>query len=147
MRKALLVIPGYCIGLGGLLLITYRTVLAVLSESKAVIVHVNSFGEQYLDLACLVFLWIVCLVGLSSLSTLMSEKKDKRLLCSETPRDDAWITPMTSLGHTTSFHSTPLVMVPEDPDTEWYPTAQNESLGVGSPGGVSLSVLIETQEF
>jgi hypothetical protein len=75
MRKTLLVFLGYCVGLGGLVLITYRTLLAVGSESKAIMVQVNRFGEQYLDLVCLVFLWVVCLVGLLSLSSMVKEGK------------------------------------------------------------------------
>jgi|GEM_PF-6042612 len=75
MRKTLLVFPGYCVGLGGLLLITYRTFLAIGSENNAITIQVNRFGEQYLDLICLIFLWIVCFVGIWSLSSLVHEKK------------------------------------------------------------------------
>lgn len=74
MKKLLLVLPGYCVGLGGLLLITYRTLLAIGSESKTITVQVNMFGEQYLDVVSLVFLWVVCLVGLLSLGVLVTEK-------------------------------------------------------------------------
>jgi hypothetical protein len=75
MKKTLLVLLGYGIGLGGLVLITYRTLLAVGTESKAITISVNRFGEQYVDLACLVFLWGVCVVGLLSLSSLLKEEK------------------------------------------------------------------------
>jgi hypothetical protein len=74
MKKLLLVLPGYCVGLGGLLLITYRTLRAIGSESKTITVQVNMFGEQYLDVVSLVFLWVVCLVGLLSLWLLVTEK-------------------------------------------------------------------------
>jgi hypothetical protein len=77
MKKRWLVFPGYCVGLGGLLLITYRTLLAVGSESKAIIVHVNQFGEQYLDIVCLVFLWVVCLIGLYCLLSLRMKETKK----------------------------------------------------------------------
>lgn len=75
MKKLLLILPGYCVGLGGLLLITYRTLLAIASESKTITVQVNRFGEQYLDVVSLVFLWVVCLVGLLSLTLVVTEKK------------------------------------------------------------------------
>jgi hypothetical protein len=78
MRKTLWVLPGYCVGLGGLALITYRTLLAVSSESKSVILQVNRFGEQYVDLVCLVFLWVVCVIGLLSLSSAVREKTSRR---------------------------------------------------------------------
>ena len=76
MKKTLLVLLGYGIGLGGLVLITYRTLLAVGAESKAITISVNRFGEQYLDLVCLVFLWVVCVVGLLSLSSLVRDGKN-----------------------------------------------------------------------
>ena len=85
MRKTLLVLPGYCVGVGGLLLITYRTLLAVGSEGKAINVQVNRFGEQYLDLACLLFLWVVCLVGLWSLSSVVHEKKSNDAVIEKKP--------------------------------------------------------------
>jgi hypothetical protein len=73
MDRKLLVLPGYLVGCGGLALITYRTILAFFSSSKAIMVHVNRFGEQYVDLVLLFFLWIVCLVGLWSLSKLLKQ--------------------------------------------------------------------------
>lgn len=75
MKKTLLVLLGYGIGLGGLAMITYRTLLAVGTESKAITISVNHFGEQYLDLVCLVFLWVVCVVGLLSLSSVLRDGK------------------------------------------------------------------------
>ena len=73
MNKKLLLIPGYLVGCGGLALITYRTVLAFSSSSKAITVQVNRYGEQYLDLVALVLLWAVCVVGLWSLTQLLKE--------------------------------------------------------------------------
>ena len=73
--KKLFVLPGYVIGLGALVLITYRTLLAFGAESKAITVHMNRFGEQYLDLLCLVFLWGVCVVGLLSLLPVVHDRK------------------------------------------------------------------------
>jgi hypothetical protein len=74
MKKLFFILPGYCVGFGGLLLITYRTLLAFGSESKAITVHVNRFGEAYLDVIALVFLWMMVLVGLLTLSRMMREK-------------------------------------------------------------------------
>ena len=55
--------------------------IAFFSESKSVIVHVNKFGEQYLDIVSLVVLWIVCLGGLLVLFwTSKKEKKSKKPL-------------------------------------------------------------------
>ena len=76
MKKTLLVLLGYGIGLGGLVLITYRMLLAVVTESKTITISVNRFGEQYLDLVCLVFLWVVCVVGLLSLSSVVRDRKN-----------------------------------------------------------------------
>jgi len=69
MKKTWFVLPGYCVGLGCLVLITYRTLLAVSSPGKVILVSVNQFGEQYLDVVALAFLWVVCLVGLLCLSS------------------------------------------------------------------------------
>ena len=76
MKKLWLVFPGYCIGLGGLVLITYRTMLAVLSQSKEITLQVNRYGEQYMDLFVLCFLWTVCAIGLWSLFRLMKDREN-----------------------------------------------------------------------
>lgn len=76
MKKLLLVFPGYCIGLGGLLLITYRTFLAAVSGSKTITLQVNRYGEQYLDVLILCFLWVTCAIGLRSLSQLIRKQED-----------------------------------------------------------------------
>jgi hypothetical protein len=78
MQKTLLVLPGYLVGLGGLVVITYRTLVAVFSGSGSVLVQVNRFGEQYLDLVGLVFLWVVCVVGVVSLTLLVREKTKEK---------------------------------------------------------------------
>jgi hypothetical protein len=72
--RRLLLVPGYVVGLGGLTLITIRTVLAVMSSGKAVTVQVNRFGEQYVDLILLGMLWVICLVGVWSLSLLLKDQ-------------------------------------------------------------------------
>jgi len=74
MNKKLLLVPGYLVGCGGLALITYRTVLAFSTSSKAIMVQVNRYGEQYLDLVALGLLWVVCIVGLWALRHLVTER-------------------------------------------------------------------------
>jgi hypothetical protein len=74
MKKHTLILSGYYVGLGGLLLITLRTLHAVGTETKSITVNVNRFGEQYLDLACLLFLWAVCIIGFSSLWSLRTKE-------------------------------------------------------------------------
>ena len=73
MKNKLLIVPGYLIGIGSLFIITYRTLLAFFSESKSVTINVNRYGEQYADIAFLVVIWIVCLVGLVYLYIAMRE--------------------------------------------------------------------------
>lgn len=63
IRDKLLVIPGYLTGLGCLLIITYRTLIAFFSEGKSIIIHINSYGEQFLDIISLIVIWIICLLG------------------------------------------------------------------------------------
>ena len=50
-------------GICCLFLITYRTAIAFLSESKAITVYINKFGEQYFDLVAVVIIWIICIMG------------------------------------------------------------------------------------
>ena len=75
MNKKLLIVPGYLVGIGGVFLITYRTLLAFFSESKSITIQVNRYGEQYGDIVVLVFIWIVCVVGMVSLSSLLKDEK------------------------------------------------------------------------
>ena len=79
MKKNLLILPGYLVGIGSLLLITYRTFLAFFSQSKSITINVNRYGEQYGDIAVLVFIWIVCVMGLYSLFILMKEQKSENV--------------------------------------------------------------------
>jgi len=73
MKNKLLIVPGYLVGIGSLFIITYRTLLAFFSESKSVTIHVNRYGEQYADIAFLIVIWSVCLVGLVYLYLVMRE--------------------------------------------------------------------------
>ena len=83
MKNKLLIVPGYLVGIGSLFIITYRTLLAFFSESKAVTIHVNRYGEQYADIAFLIVIWIVCLVGLIYLYIVMREGKIRKVLESD----------------------------------------------------------------
>ena len=75
MKKKLFVIPGYLAGIGSLFVLTYSTLLAFFSESKSVTIFVNRFGEQYADIAILIFIWIICLLGLIYLYLLLKGEK------------------------------------------------------------------------
>ena len=86
MEKRLLILPEYLVGMGGLLLITYRTLLAFFSESKSVTIQVNRYGEQYGDIAVLVFIWIVCVVGVVSLVALLKVPKGETVSTGNIPR-------------------------------------------------------------
>ena len=75
-----------------LLLITYRTLIAFFSESKSIVVSINKFGEQFIDLFALVIIWIIILVGLFVLLWMLKEEKtlkntsyssDKRLMMNQ----------------------------------------------------------------
>jgi len=67
MHKEHFILPGYLVGISCLGLITYRTLLAVGTATKAITVTVNQYGEQYLDIAFLIVMWIVSTIGLLSL--------------------------------------------------------------------------------
>lgn len=78
IKYKLLIIPGYIIGISCLLLVTYRTFIAFFSESKSVIIHINRFGEQYLDLVALVIIWLISLIGLIILILMLKDEKKIR---------------------------------------------------------------------
>ena len=67
-------ILGYIIGLSCLFLVTYRTLIAFFSESNAVIIYINKFGEQFIDIFILVIFWIICLIGLVILFKFLKEE-------------------------------------------------------------------------
>lgn len=70
-----MIVPGYIIGLSCLFIISYRTLIAFFSESKAVTIYINKFDEQFIDLFALVIIWVICLVGLIILSRMLKEEK------------------------------------------------------------------------
>jgi len=73
--KKFLILPGYIIGLSCLFLITYRTLIAFFSESKAVTIHINNFGEQFIDIIALIIIWSICLGGLFFLFKILKKEK------------------------------------------------------------------------
>lgn len=52
--------------------------IAFFSDSKSVIVNINKFGEQYLDLFALVIIWIISLVGLIILIFMLKEERQSK---------------------------------------------------------------------
>jgi len=64
IKNKLAILIGYILGLSCLFLITYRTIVAFLSNSKAITIYINRFGEQYLDLIALAVFWIISIIGL-----------------------------------------------------------------------------------
>jgi hypothetical protein len=145
MKKTWLILPGYCVGLGGLLLITYRTLLAVSSPGKVVMVSVNRFGEQYLDLVCLVFLWAVCLIGLLSLSSMVSEKKREGWSTVEHSKKDVLVNPIFSNSVSDSFtQRSALILMKDSP--EGFFTTDAASLSIDDVScSVSVSVVVQQE--
>ena len=52
--------------------------IAFFSDSKSVIVNINKFGEQYLDLFALIIIWIISLAGLIILILMLREEKQSK---------------------------------------------------------------------
>jgi hypothetical protein len=75
IKNKLFLATGYIVGLSCLFLVTYRTLIAFFSESNAVIIYVNEFGEKYIDIFALVIFWIICLVGLTFLIKFLRDEK------------------------------------------------------------------------
>ncbi|HWR27523.1 MAG TPA: hypothetical protein VN377_03690 [Candidatus Thermoplasmatota archaeon] len=146
MKKTWFVLPGYCVGLAGLLLITYRTLLAVSSPEKSILVFVNRFGEQYLDLVCLVFLWVVCLVGLLCLSSWVSEMGRRERSQAEQTRKGVLRSPVLSFDVLDSFHQRSALPMMGDVGEGFY-TAEETSLSVDeTAGSVSVSIVIQQED-
>jgi hypothetical protein len=77
-KNKLPIAPGYILGLCCLFIITYRTLIAFFSESKAVIIHVNNYNEQYIYLLALGIIWFICLFGLFILYRFLKEEKTRK---------------------------------------------------------------------
>ena len=75
MKNKMLIIPGYLVGIGSLFILTYATLIAFFSDTKSVTIHINRLGEQYVDFALLIFIWIICLMGLRYLYLILKEEK------------------------------------------------------------------------
>ena len=73
-----MILTGYIIGLSCLFLISYRTLIAFFSESKAVTIYINRFSEQFIDIFALIILWIICLVGLIYLRNILKKEKPSK---------------------------------------------------------------------
>lgn len=56
-------------------LVTYRTFIAFYSESNAVIIYINKFGEQYIDIFALIIFWFIALIGLFFILKILKEEK------------------------------------------------------------------------
>lgn len=78
IKNKLLIVPGYIIGLCCLLIVTYRTIIAFFSANKAVIIYINRFGEQFMDIFALVIIWIICIAGLIILFMILKEEKSRK---------------------------------------------------------------------
>jgi ABC-type nickel/cobalt efflux system permease component RcnA len=98
LRNTWWVLPGYGVGLGGLALITYRTMRAMVSTSKSITVQVNSYGEQYLDLLSLALLWVVSIIGMWVLWSMMKRNANTEKNPSDSPAKDALRKPLESFG-------------------------------------------------
>jgi len=146
MKKTWFVLPGYCVGLGGLLLITYRTILAMSSPEKAITVSVNRFGEQYLDLVALAFLWLVCLVGVLCLSSFVKEMKRREDLLLEQSNADGLTNPLFSFDVLDSFQKQSAVAVIGEARESFF-TADETSLSVDEKeSSVSVSVVVQQED-
>jgi hypothetical protein len=145
MKKTWLILPGYCVGLGGLLLITYRTLLAVSSPGKAILVSVNRFGEQYLDLVALAFLWVVCLVGLLCLSHFGKEMNRRKDLLVEQPKKGVLMSPVFSFDVLDSVHQRSALAVMDDTDEGFF-TSDAASLSADdATSRISVSLVVQQE--
>ena len=62
--KKSIALLGYIFSFGFLLLTIWTFICAYISPSKTVIVAINIFNEQYLDIGCFVFALIIASFGL-----------------------------------------------------------------------------------
>jgi hypothetical protein len=146
MKKTWFVLPGYCVGLTGLLLITYRTLLAISSPEKSILVSVNRFGEQYLDLVCLVFLWVVCLVGLLCLSSWVNEMSRRERSKAGQTRKGVLGSPLLSFDVLDSFHQPSGLTLMEDVGEGFYTAEEATLIMDETAGSVSVSIVIQQED-
>ena len=70
-----MIVTGYIVGLSCLFLISYRTLIAFFSESKAITIYINRFGEQFIDLFAIIIIWTICILGLIYLLRLLKKEQ------------------------------------------------------------------------
>jgi len=76
IKEKILILPGFLVGLCCLFIITYRTIIAFSSNSKAITIHINNYGEQYFDIIALIIIWIVCIISLIFLIKIIRKEKE-----------------------------------------------------------------------
>ena len=52
--------------------------IAFFSESKAITIHINNYNEQYLDIAALVVIWTIMLIGFVFMLKFMRERAPEK---------------------------------------------------------------------
>ena len=52
--------------------------IAFMSESKAITIHINNYNEQYIDIAALALIWTIMITGLIFLIRFMREKAPQK---------------------------------------------------------------------
>ena len=83
IKDRILIVTGYIVGLNCLFLISYRTLIAFFSESKAITIYINRFGEQFIDIFAIIIIWIICLIGLIFLIGLLKKEESSKQLSYE----------------------------------------------------------------
>jgi hypothetical protein len=53
--------------------------IAYLSDSNAVTIYVNKYGEQYFDIAALIIFWIICIAGMIFLLRILKKEDIKKI--------------------------------------------------------------------
>lgn len=112
------------VGIGCLILVTYRTLRAFFNGSKAVTIHINRYGEQYLDILSLIIIWIVCLVGLIVLHRILKEEGIRETMTNDTWRNTLIASDDTDIMRDPNIDSKPREVIevltkPSD-DTQLY---------------------------
>jgi hypothetical protein len=117
------------------------------SPGKAILVSVNRFGEQYLDLVALAFLWLVCLVGVLCLSSFVKEMKRREDFAFEQSNADDLRNPLFSFDVFDSFQKQSAVAVIGEARESFF-TADETFLSVDeTESSVSVSVVVQQEDF
>ena len=147
MKKVWLVLPGYCVGLGGLMLITYRTILAVSSPGKMVLVSVNQFGEQYLDVVALGFLWMVCLVGVLCLVSLERELRRKEYVTMKHTTQSVYCPPFPSIDSLGSSYQSAFTIQTQGASMDFFPSDMVCRVRNDVTNRFSVSIVVSPEDF